>query len=949
MSNGRPSVTTGRMRGGAPRLGGLGLGGLANQATEPSRAAVSSRPQSSSSQKVRRKPIAQRLSDNFPAREPPAVSPFPALSNSTSTVDVTSLPPMPRLVSKKSMSNIERPFLSAELPVTTVRTSAFALDRPVPDSGLRSTPPAVDVPESPFPSGYRLLARQESDDSLTRTMDAPLPEESEKGFGLLQAALAEEMPAKEVSRTPKPSQSESDVPSSPMDPTPPTARPTFESDQFQFQDDEMELLASTPMPPLSPQFNPHPLILTQSLARSSSSSSEDSATSPATVHPYRTSTSSNATSDTTDSVGPRTPPPASPLHRYASSPLVRIADDEGADTPIERQPSKTVVDGSSRMSRSISDDSSADSFRSGTSETSAVCQVALHVALPLPPTSRAHATGSPAGNRSRGPPPPRPKRLRLPTSDVVAPAVAIAGAAGVAVRTRGVFDDGRDIEDDGGGGGGAGASLGPPSRGFYQPGSGQSSNGSSEAGLSRPSSRTGSSTPGKPSPNLTIPIPVPRPTLASLRADKKAKDQANARPSPEMPNSPASFVSTSASEAGSVNESFFFRPPPARGDATPVPSPPAAVVTPPAVATPLISPPLVDATRQAAAVSPTATSPSTTSTASTPSMSPTTVASPATTSYFGLGLRLPSSLRASASLGSSQALRSPPLDPSPRGVPALALSSVAATSSPTSPLSPIAAPLHSLPPLPLPALPLPDLPLPPLPPVVLAAPPPVVAARPPSAVAPVTPAPTPYIAPPIEVKLAAVEVKLAAVELPRAAEPEPFVLDESFSAMVLASDAPAAVQSRSISAAAASVVVSGGYALGYGAWRGLATAASVGGSSLSWGWRRVAEVSAAVEVPPVPVAEPVAEFAAPAPPPSTKALGKRRQTIVPGSFDLSVMDTEDEESAGEEEPFYSEDEAERSTLDEVDFDRDDKSSSIVETEWGEMHFPAPEGGSLPCR
>lgn len=135
------------MRQGAPRLGGLGLGGVGATSTpstpprSPSQASMpTSPPGSTSPQKIKRKPSPQTDQDVFQSDPPHRPTP------------VFALPPAPALPQRPSGTPNERPFLSPEIVKPTFRREAFALDRPVPDSGLGSqVAPVATAPDSPVP------------------------------------------------------------------------------------------------------------------------------------------------------------------------------------------------------------------------------------------------------------------------------------------------------------------------------------------------------------------------------------------------------------------------------------------------------------------------------------------------------------------------------------------------------------------------------------------------------------------------------------------------------------------------------------------------------------------------------------------------------------------------------------------------------------------------------
>lgn len=115
--------------------------------------------------------------------------------------------------------------------------------------------------------------------------------------------------------------------------------------------------------------------------------------------------------------------------------------------------------------------------------------------------------------------------------------------------------------------------------------------------------------------------------------------------------------------------------------------------------------------------------------------------------------------------------------------------------------------------------------------------------------------------------------------------------------------------------------------LGYGAWKGISTAAAVGSTVSSWGWKKMMEVREDVGV--------IEE-------------GEREKRI-PGAFG-----GESDSGSEEEEEFFSEGEGElsaveeeeeeiKSDLEEIDFGEERSSQMVgIEAEWDEG-FPAPEG------
>ena len=1011
------------------------MGGLANQQTAPRRAAPtpSSRPSSSSStHKVRRKATpSARYPDDFPVRPPPA---FPPPSPTSSQQEellqrrpVLIDPTAPSAQMKRSMSNVERPFLSPEMPVTTARIGAFALDRPVPASVIRA--PTVALPDSPpLKDRISLDERRSSIGSIAVHPDDVHDtqygheEEEEGSFGLLQAALAEgtrQSTSAPLLVTPETDQGNRSFPSSPMDPTPPTSRPRFATPPQSDDDDEEQVFASPSSILSIAAPTPVSVILAPEFVEFSSS--EDS---PVTSdHPYRSSTSSHNASDTTDSAEPRTPPP---VLRQVGSPLVRIVSAEAIEfVPTSEQEiiqDREEVDVEEKMSRS----SSISSFGSDQS-TASIIQVATasHISIPPPRSSSA---------RNRGPTPPRPKRMRMPAINSIVEPVAVEGFARgeVPVRSRALFADGEDIEDDGGGGGGAGAYSTDPTRSVYRSSVG-SSTATTPSALSRSASKSDTARRPTPPPSSTPPVLTSRAKLFLALEAEKEKERIRAEAeaadallsSPDLANSPSSFVSTSASEAESGNESFFYRPPPIRlaSDQS------AATITSsserhdePVVkeqdivvesTAPLISPPLIE-TPKMTSLDDSAISPLVSPVSSTFSDRP-------TSTYFGLGLRLPSSITPTTSKRNSSAASekstvapryftapiefdtasTPPRSVTPPPV-------VEATPPPVEierPASPVVverapfpitvarpstppAPTSVSPPSPVTPLAIPTKKRtarvqPPSTATVVRDPPPPVVTDEAASIEKVLvvslPAEIAQVSPPIVEPLAAaviVESKPVVTEVtptpPRipspplveslpipavtkSVSPSPPVSPPPLSPLPVipapveepivsipereedkveddVDSAPTRSYGAAVASTAASLAFSGGVLLGYGAWRGLTTAASVGGSSLSWGWKKMAEVSEASATASLEL-EPGS--------PSSKALGKRRATVVPGSFAESM---DEDDSADETFFMEAEETMTMSSVSEVEYEvADDAESSIVETEWGDMHFPAPEG------
>ncbi|GAA6006462.1 hypothetical protein JCM11491_004969 [Sporobolomyces phaffii] len=132
--HGKPAPVVSKMRQGAPRLGGLGLGGILEA---PSPAPPPPLP-------ARRQPLSASPKR---ASLPPAVPPAPAHSSSSrSASPASSLDARPQTPSIGATRQdaaedgvIQRPFLSPEMDKPTVREGAFALDRPKVEPVLKSS------------------------------------------------------------------------------------------------------------------------------------------------------------------------------------------------------------------------------------------------------------------------------------------------------------------------------------------------------------------------------------------------------------------------------------------------------------------------------------------------------------------------------------------------------------------------------------------------------------------------------------------------------------------------------------------------------------------------------------------------------------------------------------------------------------------------------------------
>ncbi|GAA6061836.1 hypothetical protein JCM10212_000753 [Sporobolomyces blumeae] len=130
--HGRPAPVVGKMRQGAPRLGGLGLGGIVEPGPTPSlpvrRAQVPTTTSASDSRRVSMPPA-------IPAAAPRPLSPRPAspasVNGAMPSRSFGTPPPPNRPSTAESRGSLpERPFLSPEMDQVKAREGAFALDRP---------------------------------------------------------------------------------------------------------------------------------------------------------------------------------------------------------------------------------------------------------------------------------------------------------------------------------------------------------------------------------------------------------------------------------------------------------------------------------------------------------------------------------------------------------------------------------------------------------------------------------------------------------------------------------------------------------------------------------------------------------------------------------------------------------------------------------------------------
>ncbi|GAA5941126.1 uncharacterized protein JCM15063_000654 [Sporobolomyces koalae] len=127
--HGRPAPVVSKMRQGAPRLGGLGLGGI----VEPSSHTPPPLP-------ARKLPPSNAMAST-PAVGPRAIPPVPAASKPASGTEIRApnLPPSTTANFDPSAGLPQRPFLSPEMDKPTAREGAFALDRPKFEDVLKRT------------------------------------------------------------------------------------------------------------------------------------------------------------------------------------------------------------------------------------------------------------------------------------------------------------------------------------------------------------------------------------------------------------------------------------------------------------------------------------------------------------------------------------------------------------------------------------------------------------------------------------------------------------------------------------------------------------------------------------------------------------------------------------------------------------------------------------------
>ncbi|SCZ95900.1 BZ3500_MvSof-1268-A1-R1_Chr8-1g09871 [Microbotryum saponariae] len=161
-----PSSSSSRVRG-APRLGGLGLGGIGANVNKPSPGPLVAKSLPINSERAKSSASASSGVPSSPSRVPNSSTPsspngdsgsgpvyaksqgFPSKSRkessrkrATYTANSDQRPKqIPAGLPSQSAANatVERPFLSPEMTKPSVRSEAFALDRPTPDYGVAST------------------------------------------------------------------------------------------------------------------------------------------------------------------------------------------------------------------------------------------------------------------------------------------------------------------------------------------------------------------------------------------------------------------------------------------------------------------------------------------------------------------------------------------------------------------------------------------------------------------------------------------------------------------------------------------------------------------------------------------------------------------------------------------------------------------------------------------
>ncbi|SGY40427.1 BQ5605_C003g02374 [Microbotryum silenes-dioicae] len=214
-----PSSSSSRVRG-APRLGGLGLGGIGANVNKPSPGPLVGKSLPINSERAKSPASASSRVPSSPSRVPNSSTPSSSNGDSgtgsvyakrqvlpsksrkgsspkraTYTTNLDQRPKqIPAGLPSQSAANatVERPFLSPEMTKPSVRSEAFALDRPTPDYGVASTHADDSFEEeelSPTVDGYD--ENHLADDNLrtlVRGIDSP-DSSMEAGFSHFTQAI----------------------------------------------------------------------------------------------------------------------------------------------------------------------------------------------------------------------------------------------------------------------------------------------------------------------------------------------------------------------------------------------------------------------------------------------------------------------------------------------------------------------------------------------------------------------------------------------------------------------------------------------------------------------------------------------------------------------------------------------------------------------------------------
>lgn len=912
--NGRPAP--GSRRNGTPRLGGLGLGGVG----------LSSPPGSPARSKA---PPPSR--PNYPFPPPPQPSTSSANGNRTSSTrdssselvrpehfdpSSTSPPTFPSRVPPNPFPDVnsinQRPFLSPEMAKPTLRAGAFALDRPVPDGRSTTTTTTVEPPSSPTsPNSSTFDSSAENSKAIpvrqrvdsTSSLQATVA--NGELFGGLQATLEGEEGGQEEE------EKEELLVEGGKD---------RHRDEDEDEDDDLETtcapqsvevdddLASAPSPTLSPpspeaplppsltSFAPPPLPSTPPRPVSSALPSTPEAAPLLVETASQTPIHIRGTS-LIDTLPQEDVPVLQAADRTSTgSSATGTTNSSGPATPPVLLDSAPIVQLAEVPHLIARTDPAFSTFplvakirtvdrRRGSVDSSVEADDSEGASFYNEPT-RPLDLANRLPSRTRGPPPPRPKRLRAPVVGGQAMAVqAIAGAGGGGAEyQRELLVTSEETVDSGEG---------------EVANEGRSNGGGSMRGASSSSGRRLEATRGSFYTSSSA-------TSVALSPPSYPPSGPPATPpfaAPLPPRTTSPIVTRLAPPIESTAELLDHF-----SSATPTldPSP-----TMSSTSTMSSSSGFSEASRESfffhpppprtsidqglpAAVVPPAT-------VASPLPPPPAAPVPAPTeptplvekrgSYHGLGLRLPSSITPS-----SPYVTPTPLPSSPPPPPSMALP------QPTREAQNIPDPLPTLAPLPI------SDPL-------------SFASRPSTA--------TPVAAPRPDEKAAAT-VDTAAPKRVLAVLPPALadtIVDSSPSATATSSNP--VDEGETLATVAIGAVVSGSIAVGYTAWRGLSAAASAGSS---WGWNRFS-------------------VAAPRSASEQDEVVGPSEVVFPGMFrpitpigddgdSLSGSDTE------EGDTFYhdaedSDDEAEEER------DEDGTESSVISTEWGDIHFPAPEGAFSP--